>query len=172
MSKFLLEACTHADVLKKKIHNQQQLSIEAGVIVRSLHSDCNVSFSKMPLTIHLCLPLLFGALNEKTIGILIQSSTTYYEGAIISSECVTLKTKLLFTDRCSSDRIVAAHISTDESEKKRDASVDKLIQYKSANNQTKGTLLSTDGSSSKKAIISFNASKRSIENEATKKGCH
>ena len=40
------------------MNNQRQLSIDAGVIIRSMHSDCNVSFSKMPLSIHLCLTLL------------------------------------------------------------------------------------------------------------------
>ena len=129
VSDLLLEACSRAGVLKKTINNQRQLSIDAGVIIRSMHSDCNVSFSKMPLTIHLCLTLLFGSINEKTAGILVQSSTTYSEAAAISSECVTVQTKLLFTDRSSEKRIVAAHISMDESEKKREALVVKLIQY-------------------------------------------
>ena len=93
------------------INNQRQLSIDAGVIIRSMHSDCNVSFSKMP---HLCLTLLFGSINEKTAGMLVQSSIIYSEAAAISSECVTVQTKLLFADRTSEKRIVAAHISMDE----------------------------------------------------------
>ena len=76
-----------------------------------MHSDCNVSFSKMP---HLCLTLLFGSINEKTAGMLVQSSIIYSEAAAISSECVTVQTKLLFADRTSEKRIVAAHISMDE----------------------------------------------------------
>ena len=111
------------------INNQRQLSIDAGVIIRSMHSDCNVSFSKMPPSIHLCLTLLFGSINERTAGMLVQSSIIYSEAAAISSECVTVQTKLLFTDRTSEKRTVAAHISMDESEKKRDALVVKLIQY-------------------------------------------
>ena len=43
-SDLLLEACSRAGVLKKTINNQRQLSIDAGVIIRSMHSDCNVSF--------------------------------------------------------------------------------------------------------------------------------
>ena len=60
---------------------------------------------------------------------LVQSSTTYSEAAAILSECVTVQTKLLFTYRTSEKRIVGAHISMDESEKKRDVLVVKLIQY-------------------------------------------
>ena len=46
-----------------------------------MHSDCNVSFSKMPLSIHLCLNLLFGSISEKTAGMLVQSSIIYTEAA-------------------------------------------------------------------------------------------
>ena len=59
----LLKAYEHAGVLKNNNYSRHQLSIEAGVIIRSLQSDCNVSFSKMSLTIHLCLALLFGTIN-------------------------------------------------------------------------------------------------------------
>ena len=45
---------------------------------------------------------------------LVQSSIIYSEAAAISSECVTVQTKLLFTDGTSEKRIVAAHISMDE----------------------------------------------------------
>ena len=76
----------------------------------------------------------------------------------------------MFTDRSSKHRITAAHLSMDESEKKRSALVVKLINYRNADNKTKLTLLSTDGSSSKKAAISFNSSKESIENEITEAG--
>ena len=141
ISEMLLGACTRAGVLKTNVNNQKQLTIEAGVIIRSLHSDCNVSFSKMPLTLHFCLSLLFGSLNEKTLGFLIQSSSTYAEAAVVSSHCVALQTKMLFTDRCSNNRIVAAHLSMDESEKKRDALVVKLIQYRDGNNRTRSTAL-------------------------------
>ena len=89
------------------------------------------------------------------MGILVQSSTTHSEAAAISSECVTLQRKLLFTDRSSEKRIDAEHVSMDESEEKRDALVVKLIQYRDAENRTQSTSLSTDGSSSKKAMISF-----------------
>ena len=63
VSGLLLKAYEHAGVSKNNNYSRHQLSIEAGVIIRSLHSDCNVSFSKMSLTIHLCLALLFGTIN-------------------------------------------------------------------------------------------------------------
>lgn len=48
VSDLLLKAYEHAGVLKNNNYSRHQLSIEAGVAIRSLHSDCNVSFSKMP----------------------------------------------------------------------------------------------------------------------------
>ena len=57
-----------------------------------------------------------------------------------------------------------------ESEKKRSALVVELISYRNADNKTKLTSLSTDGSSSKKAAINFNSSKESIEKEITEAG--
>lgn len=62
---------------------------------------------------------------------------------------------------------MAAYVSI---EKKKDALVVKLLQYRNANNETRAMSLSTDGSSSKKTIISFNANKDSMENKMTKKG--
>ena len=66
-----------------------------------------------------------------------------------------ISTKLSSTDRSSKHRITAAHLSMNESEKKRSALVVELISYRNADNKIKLTSLSTDGSSSKKAAISF-----------------
>ena len=118
ISEQLLCLMKNANVLYETINQQEQLSRCSGLLIRSLHSDCNVSYEKMPLVVHLVLTMIFGKLNVETYQRLESASSTYTIAADRTSDLIEI---CLFTDRNRIDRVIIGHIRLDGSEKKKQA---------------------------------------------------
>ena len=135
----LLILMNNANVLYENVNRQEKLSVCLGLLMRSLHSDCNVSYERMPSVVYLVLTMIFGKLSIETCKRSQSASSTCIIAADRTSALIGRFGSSLFTDRGRSDRMIVGHIIIDGSDKKKQAIVLKIFQFiNSVNRQQRG----------------------------------
>ena len=95
--------CSYFDKEKKYNNGRYSLRLKAGQHIQALHSQCGISFEKLPLAASLFLELFFGEMEQSVRNKLVLSSGTYDTYATR-----TMKTlHKCFLERFNTDRTVS-----------------------------------------------------------------
>lgn len=125
----LSDLIAEVGVFTQHINGKETLSVQSGVFIQDLISNCGCSMKKIPLIVSIVLTMLFGLIDTQSFRDILRAEDTYALATERTAHLVVKNGRRRFTDREDSDAVLNAFLILDASNKKNKGLVAKPINY-------------------------------------------